>query len=261
MIYSLKQLLLFLGIMVLGVGCSSTGSNPLSFSGTHQLSKSAKLARESVYAPLDLPRELNKTLGPPYIMEPSDIVLVQPAKFDSPVRLPGDQAIFPDGSISLGEYGRIIIAGNTIQAAEKMIQAQIEAKTKDAGPMTLRVISRESKVFYVLGEVNAPGSFTWNGRETVLDGILTAGGLTDQASRGKIILSRPTQPDGCREVLPICYNNIVQLGDTATNYQLRPGDRIFVPSKCFSESLPWSKEEPHCATSQIPCTATAIPCK
>ena len=41
-------------------------------------------------------------------------------------------------------------------------------------------------------------------------------------------------PDGCRVVLPICYDNIVQLGDTSTNYQLAPGDRIFVPSHwCF----------------------------
>src|SRR5207244_3519626 len=83
--------------------------------------------------------------------------------------------------------------------------------------------TRVSKVYYVLGEVNAPGSFTLSGRETVLDGILAAGGLNERASRRNIILSRPTHPDSCRVVLPICYYEIVQLGDTSTNYQLAPG--------------------------------------
>ena len=50
------------------------------------------------------------------------------------------------------------------------------------------------------------GSFALQGRETVLDGIIAAGGLNDKASRNNIILSRPTPPDGCRLVLPICYS-------------------------------------------------------
>jgi hypothetical protein len=38
-------------------------------------------------------------------------------------------------------------------------------------------------------------------------------------------------------VLPICYPEIVQLGDTTTNYQLAPGDRIYVPSKTTCEQI------------------------
>ena len=52
-----------------------------------------------------------------------------------------------------------------------------------------------------------------------------------------IILSRPSPPDGCRTVLPICYDQIVQLGDTSTNYQIQPGDRIYVPTRSMCESL------------------------
>jgi polysaccharide export outer membrane protein len=99
------------------------------------------------------------------------------------------------------------------------------------------LISRQSKVYYVLGEVNAPGSYPLQGRETVLDGLMAAGGLTDRASRHKIILSRPTLPHSCRIVLPIAYPEIVQHGDTTTNYQLMPGDRIYVPSRCLFDDL------------------------
>src|SRR5262249_37300259 len=141
---------------------------------------------------------------------------------------------------------------------EAAIGVLVAAQVKDVGPITVRLVTRQSKVFYVLGDVNAPGAFPLNGRETVLDGILAAGGLTDRACRHGIILSRPTHPDACRVVLPICYNEIVQLGDTATNYQLQPGDRIFVPSRSFWEELcPWlAKKEKDCS----PCARPAVPC-
>jgi polysaccharide export outer membrane protein len=35
----------------------------------------------------------------------------------------------------------------------------------------------------------------------------------------------------------VCWKNIVQLGDTATNYQIAPGDRIYVPSRGGLENL------------------------
>jgi hypothetical protein len=75
------------------------------------------------------------------------------------------------------------------------------------------------------------------GRETVLDGIMTAGGLSEEASTCQVVLSRPTPPAGCRVVLPVCYREITQLGDTTTNYQLRPGDRIVVSTRTLTESL------------------------
>src|SRR5262249_14033618 len=121
----------------------------------------------------------------------------------------------PDGTINLGRYGQLLVAGRTVEEIEIAVRSAVLAQTKDAGPITVRIVTRVSKVFYVLGEVNAPGAFTLAGRETVLDAILVAGGLTDRASRNNIILSRPTVSDGCRVVLPICYNEIVQLGDTS----------------------------------------------
>ena len=53
----------------------------------------------------------------------------------------------------------------------------------------------------------------------------------------KVTMSRPTPPDSCRVVLPIAYEEIVQLGDTSTNYQLHAGDRIFIPSKCLLNEM------------------------
>ena len=40
-----------------------------------------------------------------------------------------------------------------------------------------------------------------------------------------------------RVVVPICHEEIVQWGDTSTNYQLLPGDRIYVPTLPLCQRL------------------------
>jgi protein involved in polysaccharide export with SLBB domain len=244
--------------VLLLAGCSLTpGKSMTLFPEGHRLIDSAKAMRAAATEPLPLPRELDKRLLPPYIVEPGDVLLVQPANLDSPVRLPADQPVLQDGTINLGRYGHVVVAGKTVPEIEPEVRAVVEKTTKDAGPILVRLITRVNKIYYVLGEVNAPGSFPLQGRETVLDGIIAAGGLTDRASRRNIILVRPTAPDSCRAVLPICYNEIVQLGDTSTNYQLAPGDRIYVPSRTCMEELQRNKPEcPPCGRPQVPCVGS-----
>jgi protein involved in polysaccharide export with SLBB domain len=247
------------GLMaVLAAGCSSL--NPLAFrTGDAQpLLPEAKAFKNAVPMPPPVPRELDKTVMSAYVVEPGDVLLVQPVKLDSPARLPPDQTILPDGKIDLGEYGRVLVAGKTVEAVEATVQAIVVAKTPDAGMINVRLIGRNSKVYYVLGQVNAPGSFPLQGRETVLDGLVSAGGLNTRASRSNIILSRPTVPDGCRIVLPVCYRQIVQLGDTTTNYQLQPGDRIYVPAMTFKETLCGEDKDEKQGCS--PCKGPQRPC-
>ncbi len=219
----------------------------------HRLTSEAKALRSAHSEPLPLPRELSKRTADPYTVEPGDVLLVQPVNLESPVRLPGDQTVLPDGTIQLGKFGQIVVAGKTIPQIESEVRAHIETQEKNAGSVTARLVTRVSKVYYVLGEVNAPGAFPLQGRETVLDAILAAGGLNDRASKKYITLTRPTKPNGCRVVLPICYNEITQIGDTSTNYQIAAGDRIYVPTRgredCKRRNLC-----PPCLRPQVPCT-------
>jgi polysaccharide export outer membrane protein len=228
---------------LLGAGCSAL--NPLGFKNgdAEPLLPEAKAIKNAVPMPPPVPRELEKAPLPFYILEPGEQVSVRPLKPDSPAHIPlDDKTILPDGKIDLGEYGRVLVAGLSIEVATAQIQALVQAKTPDAGPIQVVLVGRSSKVFYVLGQVNEPGAFPLQGRETVLDGIVAAKGFNARASKNAIILSRPTLPDGCRIVLPICYRQVVQLGDTTTNYQLQPGDRIYVPAMTFFEGICGDKE-------------------
>lgn len=171
------------------------------------------------------------------------------------IHIPADQPILPDGSINLGRYGRLIVSGKTVEEIEAMIRGTVALQIgRDPGFITVRIVTRDSKVYYVLGEVNSPGAFQLKGRETVLDAILAAGGLNERASRQNILLSRPTPPDSCRLVLPVCYREIVQLGDTTTNYQIAPGDRVFVPSRTHRELMhPGKFGCGLCERKHVPC--------
>lgn len=243
-------------LVLLFAGCSISPGNKLTlFPQSHALIDSAKELRRAYPEPFDLPRELSKQVLPVYRVEPGDVLLVQPASLDSPVRLPADQPILLDGTINLGRYGKLAVAGKSVEEIEADVRATVARQSKDVGPIMVRLVTRVSKVYYVLGEVNTPGSFPLAGRETVLDGILAAGGLTDRASRDNIILSRPTPPHGCRVVIPVCYSEIVQLGDTSTNYQLAPGDRIYVPSRSMLEDCFLFHKKPclPCGRPQTPC--------
>jgi protein involved in polysaccharide export with SLBB domain len=199
------------------------------------------------------------------VVEPGDVLRIQPVNLDSTIRLPGDQTVLPDGTISLLRYGRPIVAGKTVEEIEAIVReaiaARIDPKADKPEPISVQLVTRVSKVFYVQGEVNAPGSFQYSGRETVLDGLIAAGGLTDRASRTNIILSRPTPPCSDRIVLPICYRDIVQLGDTTTNYQLLPGDRIYVATRGLCEGGLFNRNDKcdYCSRPQVPGTLPPLP--
>ena len=258
-LYRSVRLLLVCGLVPASAGCEILGLS----SPANQLLPATKEIRNMAPVPAPLPRELEKELHPAFVVEPGDTLLVQPAEFDAPIQLPPDQTVLADGTIDLGVYGRPVVAGKLLPQIEAEIQALVNAKEKPEKPIviTARLIGRVSKVFYVLGEVNAPGAFPISGRETVLDGIIAAGGVTSKGAEQNIILSRPTPPDGCRTVYPVCYTDIVQLGDTTTNYQLQPGDRVYVPGRGFFDDIlpPGCRKPGPCNRPQYGCWGDGSP--
>jgi protein involved in polysaccharide export with SLBB domain len=231
--------------MLFAGGCSS-GGNAL-FPHTYKLLPQARDI-SSQMRPTD-PRELAKQALEAYFIQPGDVLLIDVTDLEADIRVPADQPVMPDGTIDLGQYGRIVVAGLTIEQIEGLVHDVIQAqeKGKTIKPLNVRLNVADSARYYVLGEVNSPGAYPLIGRETVLDAIQAAGGLSDRASDCQIILSRPTPPCSCRIVLPVCYDRIVQLGDTTTNYQIRPGDRIFVATRTCLEAIKfWQRNCPNC---------------
>lgn len=227
--------LLLVGLFTpLQTGCSMLSGLGVLPEG-QELTKDASQLRQAAVE--GIPRELETTTLDEYVVGPSDGLLVIPVNLDSPARVPSDQTVLPDGTLDLGQYGSLRAAGKTVAEIEAEVNALVAAKTPGAGFIDVRLVNRESKKIYVAGEVNAPGTFPYTGNETVLDAVMCAGGLTEKASRWDIIVSRPSSPTECRLILAVNYYDVLQLGDTSTNYKLLPGDRVYVPARTLLENL------------------------
>jgi polysaccharide biosynthesis/export protein len=94
------------------------------------------------------------------------------------------------------------------------------------------VIAYNSKVFYVITEGAGLGDnirrVPITGNETVLDALSAVNGLS-QLSSTHIWIARPAPGGfGCEQILPVDYEAIARGGVATTNYQIMPGDRVFI---------------------------------
>lgn len=182
----------------------------------------------------DQARELDKTTMPRYVVEPPD-------ELDISIRpVPGDWSpstylVQADGMVDLGLYGDVYVVGLTLEQVEQKIAEQVtlDALRRGQKPtepyrVSARLSSSQSKYYYVLGTVGSEGRFPIRGNETALDAILQAG-LKSNSLPEKAYLVRPHPAGGPDQVLRIDWCAIKERGDTLTNYQLFPGDRIVVP--------------------------------
>ena len=73
-------------------GCTSGAGSGFSLMPPqgHKLTDSAKEVRDTNTHALMVPREMEKQPQPDYVVEPGDVLLIQPANLDSPVRLPAE---------------------------------------------------------------------------------------------------------------------------------------------------------------------------
>ena len=144
----------------------------------------------------------------------------------------GEHLVRPDGTVSLGTYGEVRVAGLTLPEAKKAIEQQLW-KYLSEPEISLDVVGYNSKVYYVVINLAGAGMqiirLPITGNETVLDALGLINGLPPIASKDRIWLARPSPAhSSCDQVLPVDLRAITECAATATNYQLLPGDRLFV---------------------------------
>jgi polysaccharide biosynthesis/export protein len=149
----------------------------------------------------------------------------------------GDHLVRPDGSVNLGLYGNVRVTGLTLPEAKAAIEAQL-SQFLEKPEIAIDVFAYNSKVFYVIYDGGGNGQtvarLPITGNETVLDAIANLNGLSSVADKHRMWVARPAPAcNSCDQVLPVDWIGITTRGETATNYQLLPGDRIFVRADAF----------------------------
>lgn len=143
----------------------------------------------------------------------------------------GEHLVAQDGTVNLGAYGSVRVVGMTIPEAKAAIEAQLSTRF-ERPEVAVDVFGYNSKVYYVVTQGAGLGDqviqFPITGNETALDAVSQVQGLSSTSST-RMWIARPG-PNSCGgdQLLPVDWLGITQRGDTKTNYQLLPGDRLYV---------------------------------
>lgn len=159
-------------------------------------------------------------------------VAVQFATDQAQQHVSGPHLVRPDGTVALGIYGSVYVAGLTLDQAKHAIERHLSGRV-EAPEVSIDVLSYNSKVYYIVTDGGGAGEqvyrFPCTGNETVLDALAQINGLPQVASKKHIWIARPAPPElGHEQILDVDWDGIVRGGQAGTNFQILPGDRVYV---------------------------------
>ncbi|MFH1063094.1 MAG: polysaccharide biosynthesis/export family protein [Candidatus Omnitrophota bacterium] len=140
----------------------------------------------------------------------------------------------PDGKISFPLINEIFAANLTPEQLKQKIARDISNTIRDPN-IIVNVKSFKSKKIFVLGEVNIPGVYPYEGRATVLEAISKAAGYKKDtaALKSVIIISRgyTSKPEAKR----VNVWDIIHSAKVENDIVLDAGDVVFVPTTFIAD--------------------------
>jgi polysaccharide biosynthesis/export protein len=212
----------------------------------------------AVLAAPGVPSELNMITLPPYAIGSPDLLLINvytqprdkggPATVIGPQPIEGQHLVRPDGTVNLGMWGDVSVAGLTTEQAREAVRRHVFQVMRTHPDADLKftqvddinklyvavdVIGYNSKAYYVITDGAGFGEqiyrFPIQGHEHVLDALSNINGLPAVGSKHHVWVARRTpHPNQPEQILPVDYVGVTQHGIALTNYQLLPGDRVYV---------------------------------
>ncbi|HEX4606718.1 MAG TPA: polysaccharide biosynthesis/export family protein, partial [Urbifossiella sp.] len=165
-------------------------------------------------------------------------LLANPAVYIAPSRtkplqqVTGEHLVRPDGKVSLGVYGLVRVCGLTATEAKHAIEDHLRQFVLNP-EVSVDVLGYNSKIVYIIYNGAGNGQqvyrLPFTGNETVLDAIGQLYGIPGFLNPNRIWVARPTPDRNCPpQILPVDWYAVTAQGVTTTNYQLLPGDRVYV---------------------------------
>ena len=169
-------------------------------------------------------------------------VSVQLARTSGTAPVTGEYLVGPDGTVNLRQYGTLHVAGKTVTEIRVELNKYL-SRYFDSPDASVDVRQFNSKVFYVITEGAGMGDnirrVPVTGSDTVMDALSAVNGLS-QVSSATVWVARPAPGGfGCEQILPVDYEAITKGASSATNYQIMPGDRVFVAGDSMIATNTW----------------------
>jgi polysaccharide export outer membrane protein len=141
----------------------------------------------------------------------------------------GVYQIGSEGDVVFPLCHRVVVSGLTANgAAEKFRECLADGFMRDP-QVTVLVREYNSKKVFVFGEVQKPGTFTYQDGMSIVQAVTLAGGFTRTASQNSTSVTRRVRG---QEVKVKVNVQDIALGK-APNFTLEPGDIVYVPESLF----------------------------
>jgi protein involved in polysaccharide export with SLBB domain len=164
----------------------------------------------------------------PYRVAPGDLLDVDYGVVldGTPLRT-NNVLVRPDGMITLNPIGDVRAGGLTTAELDSMLVKRYATVYREPR-VTIGVAKLAGNFVHVLGEVKIPGSYEVTPNATVLQAIARAGGATDGAALGNVILMRRTGPSSL-VARKVQVNRAIKQGLASQDPYVRRFDIIYVP--------------------------------
>ena len=167
-----------------------------------------------------------------YVRTPE--VSVALAELGASQQVRGDYIVAPDGMVTLGSYGGVLVVGRTLPEAKMLIEAHLSHFLEDP-TISIQVASYNSKVYYVIVQGAGIGDGVYRlpvtGNETVLDAIAQLNGFEPVCRR--VWIARPSDVPGQGQILR-------STGTRSANWApATPTTKSCLATACSSRKTSW----------------------
>ncbi len=143
--------------------------------------------------------------------------------------LSGVFRVGPDGTVSYPLCGTVKVGGLDAPAVSARLTDCLREGYLKSPQVSVFIKEYNSKKVFVLGQVQKPGTFTFEDRMSVVEAITRAGGFTRMAAKNQVVINRIVDRKEQRLRIPV---EDISLG-LAPNFVLQAGDIVFVPESFF----------------------------
>jgi len=131
--------------------------------------------------------------------------------------LTGNYIVGSQGSISYPLVGEVHAAGLTLAEFSAQLQTALGAYIRNPN-VSAEVVNY--RPFFILGEVQRPGTYPYSASLTVLNAVATAGGFTYRANQNRVFIRHANEQE--ERAYPLTIATPVLPGDT-----VRIAERLF----------------------------------
>lgn len=217
---------MILAVLLLGIlpGCGgnqqTTSDIVKQYSATPVQNDEITRLNEQMFAAANM-----KTDPSDYLLGAGD--LLQVTVFESK-ELNATVRVSSRGYITLPLLGQIKVKGLTAREAEIEIEKSYRARYIKDPHVSVFVQEHMSRRVTLVGQFKQPGTYEYPSKQTLLDVMALAGGLTDKAGNMVQVRRHEARP-GEPNVLVIDLDRLIKEGRTDLNVSINGGDIIFAP--------------------------------